>query len=204
MEEWIVVPSHIFRTDCDVVPDTIADPAAQAEAGLQVSKPYYRSGVTLALPRESSITLVASLGAATKVGVQVGSIAAMELNQNQVAISTFGFEDDMLAALARSEIAAAAVSPLSTGYYKLTHSAAEVRIWPLDVRFSDLVWNVSVGRANRPKLREAINAAIDQLRVDETTARIYARYGITLEAARIDSGYAILVTRKIDTIKQRG
>src|SRR5690349_18303676 len=32
--EWIVAPNQIFRTDCDLVLDTIADPGAQAEAGL--------------------------------------------------------------------------------------------------------------------------------------------------------------------------
>src|ERR1700758_2097401 len=40
--EWIVVPSQAFRADCDIILDTIADPEAQADTGLQISKPYYR------------------------------------------------------------------------------------------------------------------------------------------------------------------
>jgi hypothetical protein len=45
----------------------------------------------------------------------------MVLNQRHVTISPFGFEDDILAALAAHEIDAAAVTPLSVGYYNLTH-----------------------------------------------------------------------------------
>jgi polar amino acid transport system substrate-binding protein len=49
--EWIVIPSQTFRADCDIILDAIADPEAQAETGLRLSKPYYRSGVGLAVPR---------------------------------------------------------------------------------------------------------------------------------------------------------
>src|SRR5437763_6716880 len=119
--EWIVVPSQAFRADCDIILDAIADPEAQADTGLRISKPYYRSGVGLAVPRSSTITAFAALNEHTKVGVQVGSVAAVLLNQQHVRTSTFGFEDDMLAALAAGEIDAAAVTPASAGYYNLTH-----------------------------------------------------------------------------------
>src|SRR5438445_1604298 len=49
--EWIVVPSQVFRADCDILLDAIADPEAQADTGLRISKPYYPSGVGLAVPR---------------------------------------------------------------------------------------------------------------------------------------------------------
>lgn len=106
-------PSQAFRADCDIILDAIADPEAQADTGLRISKPYYRSGVGLAVPRGSAITTFASLNDHTKVGVQVGSVAAMLLNQQHVRTSTFGFEEDILAALAAGEIDAAAVTPLS-------------------------------------------------------------------------------------------
>src|SRR5439155_18169996 len=79
--EWIVVPSQVFRADCDILLDAIADPEAQADTGLRISKPYYRGGVGLAVPRGSAITGFPSLNDHTKVGVQVGSVAAMLLNQ---------------------------------------------------------------------------------------------------------------------------
>ena len=102
--EWVVVPSQVFRTDCDIVLDVIADPEAQADTGLRISKPYYRSGVGLAVPRGSSITNFASLSDHTKVGVQVGSVAGMMLSQRHVQTSSFGFEEDILEALAAGEI----------------------------------------------------------------------------------------------------
>jgi polar amino acid transport system substrate-binding protein len=183
--EWIVVPSQAFRADCDVILDAIADPEAQADTGLRISKPYYRSGVGLAVPRGSPITSFASLNDHTKVGVQVGSIAAMLLNQQHVRTSTFGFEEDMLAALAAGEIDAAAVTPLSAGYYNLTHPSEGFAILPPDEAEHDLVWNAAVGiRKPDEQLLAAIDAALDRLRTDGTVETIYAKYGISLRPPR--------------------
>src|SRR5215472_5144847 len=117
--ECIVVPSQVFRARCDIVLDVIADPEAQADTGLQISKPYYRTGVVLAVPHTSAVGSFAGLNDRTKVGVQVGSLAAMVLSQQRVPTSTFGFEEEMLAALAQGEIDAAAVTPITAGYYNL-------------------------------------------------------------------------------------
>lgn len=183
--EWIVVPSQAFRADCDIILDTIADPEAQADTGLQISKPYYRSGVGLAVPHGSAITTFASLNDHTKVGVQVGSVAAMLLNQRHVRTATFGFEEDMLEALAAGEIDAAAVTPLSTGYYNLTHPSRGFAILPPDQAERDLVWNVAVGvRKPDDRLLDAIGAALDRLRADGTVDTIYAKYGISVPPPR--------------------
>jgi len=179
--EWIVVPSQAFRADCDIILDTIADPEAQADTGLQVSKPYYRSGVGLAVPRSSPITTFAELNDHTKVGVQVGSVAAMLLNQQHVPTSTFGFEDDMLEALAAGEIDAAAVTPLSTGWYNMNHPSHGFAVVSPDETARDLVWNEAVGiRQPDDKLRDAIDAALDRLRAEGTVTTIYSKYGISL------------------------
>jgi polar amino acid transport system substrate-binding protein len=179
--EWIVVPSQVFRTECDIVLDAIADPEAQADTGLQISKPYYRSGVALAVPRKSAITSFAGLTEHTRVGVQVGSIAAMTLNQRHVPTSTYGFEEDILTALAAGDIDAAAVTPLSAGYYNLAHPRQAFAILPPNESEHDLVWNAAVGlRKPDGKLREAIDAALDRLRADGVIEAIYARYGISL------------------------
>jgi polar amino acid transport system substrate-binding protein len=179
--EWIVVSSQILRTDCDIVLDAIADPEAQADTGLQISKPYYRSGVGLAVPHSSLITGFASLDDHTKVGVQVGSVAAMLLSQEHVPTSTFGFEEDMLEALAAREIDAAAVTPLSAGYFNLTHPSERFVILPPDEAKHDLVWNAAVGlRKPDAPLLDTVNAALDRLRADGTIETIYAKYGISL------------------------
>jgi len=178
---WIVVPSQALRADCDFILDAIADPEAQADTGLQLSKPYYRSGVGLAVPRGSPITTFAGLNDRTKVGVQVGSVAAMLLNQRHVRTSTFGFEEDMLEALAAGEIDAAAVTSLSAGWYNLNHPSQALTIVPPGEKAGDLVWNEAVGlRQPDAKLRNAIDAALDRLRAEGTINTIYAKYGISL------------------------
>ncbi len=179
--EWIVISAQAFRTDCDIILDAIADPEAQADTGLQISKPYYRSGVALAVPRGSAITNLANLNDHTKVGVQVGSVAAMHLSQQHVRTSTFGFEEDMLEALAAGEIDAAAVTPISAEYYNLTHRAGGFAILPPDETAPDLVWNAAVGmRKPDDQLVNAIDAALDRLRANGTLGRIYQKYGISL------------------------
>ena len=185
MTEWIVVPTQIFRADCDIVLDAIADPQAEAEAGLRLSKPYYSAGVALAVPRRSAVTGFSDLDGHTKVGVLVGSLAAWVLDQRHVPTSTYGFEEDMLEALAAGEIEAAAVSPLSAGYYNLTHPSRSFSILQPSEAEQALVWNEAVGmRQPDDKLRAAIDAALDRLSADGTIARTYAKYGISLAPPR--------------------
>jgi len=185
-EEWIVSPGQIYRTDCDMVMDTIADSeTALAEAGLKVSKPYYRGGVGLAVPAGSAIKSFADLDGHTKVGVLASSLAAMTLGGRNVKLSTFGFEDDMLAALAAGELDAAAVTPLSAGYYIKTHPEQKIAMLPPDEAQPDLVWNVGIGmRHPDDAFLQAIDGAIDKLMADGTIHAIYARYGIDLQPAR--------------------
>ncbi len=181
--DWIVAPVQIFRANCDLVLDTIADQEAQSETGLKISKPYYRSGVTLVVRQGSPITGFGALNGRTKVGVMVGSVAAMTLGERDVSISMFGFEDDMLQAVADGEIDAAAATPMAAGWFQKNHAAQPVAILPAGERERALQWNVSVGmRRPDDKLRQAIDGALDKLGSDGTIKAIYARYGITLQA----------------------
>ena len=109
--DWIITQYQMRSADCDIMMDVIADREAQGETHLRISKPYYRTGVALAVPSESKLTSFKSLDEHTKVGVQVGSMAAMIISQRHVPTSTFGFEVDSLEALANHEIDAAAVTP---------------------------------------------------------------------------------------------
>jgi polar amino acid transport system substrate-binding protein len=176
---------QIRSADCDIVMDAIADREAQSETNLRISKPYYRTGVALAVPSDSKLTSFKDLNERTKVGVQVGSMAAMILSQRHVPTSTFGFEVDSLEALANNEINAAAVTPTVGGYFNLTHPDKAVRILDRDESEANLNWNVAVGMV-RPdeKLRDAIDQALERLRADGTVDRIYARYGIVLQSPK--------------------
>jgi polar amino acid transport system substrate-binding protein len=179
---WILISYDLPRTDCDIILDTISDPGAPPDFGISLSKPYYRSGVALAVPPGSAISSFAALNGHTKVGVQTGSLAAMTLDQRGVRISVFGFDDDMLAALAAHEIDAAAVSPISAGYYNHTHPEQHVTILPPEEAERELTWNVAVGlRRPDDALREAVDAAIGHLSNDGTIAGIYANYGVVVQ-----------------------
>lgn len=183
--EWVLISYQIPRADCDIILDRIAADDAPTDFGIKLSKPYYRSGVGLAVPPGSALTSFNDLDSHTKVAVQTGSIAAMTIDRRHVPISVFGFEDDMLAALAAHEVDAAAVTPLIAGYYNLQHADHPVKLLPPDEAVHDLVWNVAVGiRRPDDALRQAIDLAIDRLSADGVIADIYRRYGVALQAPR--------------------
>jgi polar amino acid transport system substrate-binding protein len=178
--DWVLTAYQIPRAECDILLDMIDDPQAM-DFGIKLTRPYYRSGVGLAVPPGSAIGSFADLNASTKVGVQTGSLAAMTLSQRHIPISVFGFEDDMLAAVAAHEIAAAAVTPVSAGYYNVQHPSAKLGFVPPDENEKALVWNIAVGmRRPDPALRGALESALDHLAADGTLGAIYARYGVTL------------------------
>lgn len=183
--DWIITQYQMRSAGCDIVLDAIADREAQSETNLRISKPYYRTGVALAVPSASKLTSFNSLDEHTKVGVQVGSMAAMIISQRHVPTSTFGFEVDSLEALANHEIDAAAVTPTAAGYFNLMHPDNAVRILGFDESEANLNWNVAIGMV-RPdeKLRDAIEGALDRLRADGTVDRIYGRYGIVLQSPK--------------------
>jgi len=183
--EWVLISYQIPRTDCDIILDTIAADDAPPDFGIKLSKPYYRGGVTLAVPEGSAIRSFKDLDRQTKVAVQTGSVAAMNIDRRHVPISVFGFEEDMLAALADHEVDAAAVTPLTAGYYNLQHPGHPMAVLPLNEADHDLVWNVAVGmRRPDDALRFALDQAIDRLSKEGEIARIYQRYGVTLQPPR--------------------
>jgi polar amino acid transport system substrate-binding protein len=180
--DWIITQYQMRSAGCDIVLDVIADREAQGETKLRISKPYYRTGVALAVPASSQLTSFKSLNEHTKVGVLVGSFAAMIIGQRHVPTSTFGFEVDSLEALANREIEAAAVTPTVAAYFNLTHPGRAVRILDRDESEPNLNWNVAVGMV-RPddNLRDAVDAALQHLYTNGTIERIYRSYGITLQ-----------------------
>jgi polar amino acid transport system substrate-binding protein len=183
--DWIITQYQMRSAGCDIVLDVIADREAQGETNLKISKPYYRTGVALAVPSASQLTSFKSLDEHTKVGVLVGSMAAMTLGQRHVPTSTFGFEVDSLDALANHEIDAAAVTPTVASYFNLTHPEKAVRILDLDQSEPNLNWNVAVGMV-RPDdgLRNAVDQAMERLKADGTIDRIYKAYGVALQIPR--------------------
>ncbi len=178
--DWVALSFHLRRVDCDIVMDTIADEEAQSESHILWSVPYQKSGVALAVrPGEGAITGFDSLDARYRVGVMRGSLAHMYLDQRGAHAIPYGFESDILEALANGEIDAAAVTSLSAGYYNLQHPAAPLRLIYAYDAVPELGWDLAVGmrRSDQP-LRDAVDRAVHAMLDDGTFDRIYASYGI--------------------------
>lgn len=177
---WVVSPIQYRSAECDIIIDTIVDKEVQAEGRVRVSKPYHRSGVALAVPvGASDINAFRDVGADKRIGVQVGSLAQMILGQRGVKTTPFGFEDEMIEALAAGALDGAAVSPATIGYFNLTQPNRAVRLVHAYEQESELSWNVAIGMRDADGvLREKIDAALDRMLADGTIRAIYARYGI--------------------------
>ena len=179
---WIIGPHQVRRAGCDIVTDAIADAEVQEETGLKVSKPYYRTGIVLAVRPDSPIVSVEAIDPHAKIGVMGSSIASMTFNKQGLTTSAFGFEDEMLQALADKEIDGAVVSQSAAGYFNMTHSGQALRTVAIDRLTPAFSWNVAVGMMKPDdNLRSAINDALDRLTADGTIKRIYAKYGIDLK-----------------------
>jgi polar amino acid transport system substrate-binding protein len=179
--QWVISAVQYRRADCDVVFDAITNKAVSGESGLGLSRPYHRSGVVLAVRGELGVVSLAGLAAGHRVGVLVGSLAAMTLGKRGIEITPFVFESEMMAALASREIEAAAVTPIAIGWYRVAHPEAHIRMIEAFADDPDLNWNLAVGMIGPDdKLRQQIDAALGQMLADGTIAHIYARYGIEL------------------------
>jgi polar amino acid transport system substrate-binding protein len=179
--EWVISAIQYRRADCDLVLDSIARKDTEPAGGVKLSRPYHRSGVVLAVRGDSQASSLASLGRDQRVGVPIGSLVSMTLDKGGIVTSPFVFEDDIVAALANREIEAAAVTPVTVGWFNLQHATAPLRVIAAFDNDPDFQWNVAVGLI-RPddKLRQRVDAAVEALLADGTIARIYARYGVEL------------------------
>ena len=177
--EWIVPRMRAALVDCDILMDTIARPGIQPPS-IRLSAPYQTGGVALAFaPGQPTVGAYRDLKSGTRVGVMTNSVASMIVSKSGARMVPFGFEDEMLEAVAKGEVDAAAVSPASIGYYNLTNPSRTVALVHAEDSEPELKWVVAVGlrRADAP-LVDAVNAAVAALVADGTIAGIYARYGV--------------------------
>jgi len=178
----VVLPSKKEDLCKDAMRPSVA--FIDVERRLDLSKPYRRSGVGLAVrPDRLDVQRFEDL-IGRRVAVQSRSLAAMLLAQRGVRLASFGFEEEMVEAVAREEVDAAAVSPATVGYYNLRHPDAPVRFVHAYESEPELRWDLAVGlRRADPPLREAIDGALDRLATAGTIEKIYARYGIEYRPA---------------------
>lgn len=183
---WAVAAYDLSRADCDFVLDAIADPEAQAESRLELSKPYGSSGIALAVRGDNgAIHSLADLAAAGKIGILPGSMAAMYLDEHGIHTSPAGFEADLLDEVAAGELVGAAVTPTAVGYYNTQHTLHPMKAIAMFAAVGELNWNLAVGMAKPDAaLTAAINAALDRLVGAGAVKAIYARYGVELAPPR--------------------
>jgi polar amino acid transport system substrate-binding protein len=177
---WVTVGFQYRAADCDIVMDAIVDPTALQERELRWSEPYQRSGVALAVrPGLAAAGGFAGLPSGTRVGVQLGSVAQTLLGKRGLTTIPFGFEDEMMAALAAGEIDAAAVTPISIGWWNHTRPDAAVTLVHAYDDEPELRWDLAVGMRRSDRfLRREIDRVIETMLADGAVARIYADYGI--------------------------
>ena len=113
-------------------------------------------------------------------GRAIRSLAGMLLGQRGVRLASFGFEDEMIEAVVRGEVDAAAVSPASAGYFNLRHPESPCPVRPRlrhRARAALEPGRSGCGAPTRRCARRSIGA-IDRLVADGTVQKIYARYGV--------------------------
>src|SRR3954447_6147731 len=176
---WVTILYQRSSVNCDIVLDAIVDKQVQEDSPVKVSRPYHRSGVALALPAGAEGKSFGDFDRTKRVGVQVGSLAQMVLSQRGLQTTPFGFEDEMVEAVAAGTLAGAAVTPATVGYFNMTHPDAKVRLVHAYEQEPLLSWNVAVGmRGSDTALRQEIDAAVEKLLAEGTFRDIYARYGV--------------------------
>ncbi|HEY6353596.1 MAG TPA: transporter substrate-binding domain-containing protein [Burkholderiaceae bacterium] len=176
---WIVPRYRAATVDCDMLMDTILSPGLE-QRGLRPSMPYQVSGVGLVFaPGQPTVPDYRSLREGMRVGVMMNSLASLVVSRTGAAMVPFGFEDEMMEAVARGEVNAGAVSPASAGYYNLRHPNQPLTVVRAQDTEPELRWTVAVGlRRADDALLDAVNVALKALLDDGTIRTIYARYGI--------------------------
>jgi polar amino acid transport system substrate-binding protein len=176
---WIVPRIRAALVDCDLLMDTILVPGVQPPS-LKTSIPYQRSGVALAFaPGRQPVKTYGELKRGTRVGVLHNSVASLIVSRTPASLVPFGFEDDMLEAVAKGEVDACAVSAASAGYFNLKNPGRQLTVEHAQDSEPELRWTVGVGmRRADDALVQQINQAISALLADGSIAAIYARYGI--------------------------
>jgi polar amino acid transport system substrate-binding protein len=121
----------------------------------------------------------ADIAPGQRIGVMINSVASKVLGERGVHTVPYAFERDMIEDAGKGEIDGAAATPATIQYYMHMHPDSGMRYAPAYEAEPELQWALAVGmRRSDPALVDAVNAALDELRVQGELARIYARYGV--------------------------
>jgi polar amino acid transport system substrate-binding protein len=129
------------RADCDLVLDVIAARIRRPSGGVQVRGPTIAAASCSRCGRSHASSL-ASLGSDQRVGVPVGSLVSMTLAKTApVSVRVRG----RYCCCVNREIEAAAVTPMTVGWFNLQHADKPLRLIPAFDNDQDLNWNIAAG-----------------------------------------------------------
>jgi polar amino acid transport system substrate-binding protein len=177
--EWIFPRRRANVVNCDMLLDNINDPEVN-EGRMRLSRPYQKSGLALGLRQDAEeISDFTELKKGQKIGVMVGSYAAMVLGKAGKSISPYAFQSDMVEDLQKGELYGAAVSAATMSYYILQHPESGLRLVNAFDGVPQLTWEVAVGlRKSDAAMVDAVNEILEKLIADGTLTRIYTKYGV--------------------------
>ena len=177
--EWIVPRYRASAVDCDMLMDSIVRPELQTPA-LKLSVPYQTSGVALAFgPGKPTVATYKDLRAGMKVGVMMSSLASLIVSKTSATMVPFGFEDDLVAAIATGEVDVGAISPASAGYHNMKNPGKTVTVVHAEDSEPELKWSVAIGlRRADEALVGAVNTALGALMRDDAIGAIYKKYAV--------------------------
>jgi polar amino acid transport system substrate-binding protein len=178
--EWVTEAVMYRRVDCDIVMDMIVARDVSSEVELRHSVPYQRSGVALARRTDApAADGFEDLPPAARIGVMFGSLAQVRLGERGHTVIPFGFEDEIVEAVASGEIDAGAVTPTTVGWHNHRHPDRSLALIHAYDNEPELAWDLAVGlRRSDHRLREEMNRIVKAILEDGTVSRIYAAYGI--------------------------
>ncbi len=176
---WIIPRHRAGMFDCDLLMDSIVREGIHPPS-LKLSTPYQQSGVSLAFGTgEEPASTYRDLKPRTRVGAMMNSYASVVLGKAGAVPVFFGTEGDMMDALARGEIQAAAVTAASAGYFNKQRGGNLLKIARAEDSEPELKWSVAIGmRRSDEALIEKANAAVKDLLASGAVAAIYSRYGV--------------------------
>jgi ABC-type amino acid transport substrate-binding protein len=177
--DWIVPRYRASMVDCDMLMDSIVRPDLRTPA-LKLSVPYHASGVALAFGQgKPTVATYRDLRAGMRVGVMMSSVASLIVSKTPASMVPFGFEDDLVAAVASGEVDVGAISPATAGYHNLKNPDRKVTLVHAEDSEPDLKWQVAIGmRRADDALVEAVNQALGTLLRDGAIGAIYKKYAV--------------------------
>lgn len=178
--EWIIPRYRASAVDCDMLMDTIVRKDLDRPPGLKVTMPYQTSGVALAFgPGKRTVATFKELPAGMKVGVMMSSLASLIVSKTPATMVPFGFEDDLVQAIANGEVDVGAITPATAGYHNLRNPAKAVNVVHAEDAEPELKWTVAIGlRRADDALLEAVNNALTALLRDDVIGGIYRKYAV--------------------------